>query len=113
VFRLQRCTSCERLIHPPALRCQHDGATPEWIALSGRATVESWTVNRHPFFRGFETPYVIAFVNPVEDKGVRVLTNLVGVAPDEVVADMPVRVIFERGGDNEEPVYFPLFTPEC
>jgi uncharacterized protein len=85
---------------------------PEWVALSGRGTVESWTVNQHPFFPGFPAPYVIAFVNPVEDKGVRVVTNLVDVDPDGIRADMPVRVVFERGGDEEEPVYFPLFRPE-
>lgn len=116
LFRLQRCPTCERLIHPPALRCQHDHSVPEWVTLSGRGTVESWTVNQHPFFPGFPTPYVIAFVNPVEDTGVRVLTNLVGVNPADVSAGMAVRVLFEQAEhDTDEPddvVYFPLFTPE-
>ena len=81
VWRLQRCPACERLIHPPALRCQYDHAVPEWVDMSGRGTVESWTVNHHPFYPGIPTPYVIAFVNPVEDRQVRVLTNLVDVDP--------------------------------
>ena len=28
-WRLQRCPACERLIHPPALRCQYDHAVPD------------------------------------------------------------------------------------
>lgn len=114
VFRLQRCPQCERMLHPPALRCQYDHATPEWVTLSGRGTVESWTVNRHAFYPGFTTPYVIAFVNPVEDQRVRVLTNLIDVNPDEVRVEMPVRVVFQPGDpdDSEDPVYLPLFTPE-
>jgi uncharacterized OB-fold protein len=100
------------LIHPPALRCQHDQEVPEWIVVSGRATVESWTVNHHPFFPGFPSPYIIAFVNPIEDQCVRILTNLIDVEPNALTAGMPVRVTFERGGDEDEPVFFPLFTPE-
>ncbi len=85
---------------------------PEWVALSGRGTVESWTVNHHPFFPGFPAPYVIAFVNPLEDRGVRVLTNLIDVEPSDIRADMPVQVTFERGDDEDDSVYFPLFRPE-
>ena len=82
--------------------------------MSGRGTVESWTVNHHPFFPGIPTPYVIAFVNPVEDPRARVLTNLIDVAPEDVVVGMPVRVTFERGDDGMEGdiVHLPLFAPE-
>ncbi|MED5810836.1 OB-fold domain-containing protein [Mycolicibacterium sp. 050232] len=114
-FRMQRCPGCERVVHPPALRCQYDHAAPEWITLSGKGIVESWTVNHHAFFPGLPAPYVIAFVNPVEDIRARVLTNLVGVAPDDVHAGMAVRVVFERADtdDSEQAVYLPMFTPEA
>lgn len=82
--------------------------------MSGRGTVESWTVNHHPFFPGIPTPYVIAFVNPVEDPRARVLTNLIDVDPDDVAVGMPVRVTFERCDDGaaEDTVHLPLFAPE-
>ncbi|ORV86185.1 Zn-ribbon domain-containing OB-fold protein [Mycolicibacterium iranicum] len=113
VWRLQRCPDCRRLIHPPALRCQFDHAAPEWEALSGRGTVESWTVNHHPFYPGMPTPYIIAFVNPVEDPRVRVLTNLVDVEPDQIHVGMLVRVTFAAGSDDiDDDVYLPLFTAE-
>jgi uncharacterized OB-fold protein len=111
-WRLQRCTDCERLVHPPALRCPHDHGVPEYVALSGRGLVETWTVNQHQFFPGFTPPYVIAFVTPVEDDRVRVLTNLVNVEPDDVTAGMPVRVTFQRYVDGEDEVFIPLFEPD-
>lgn len=113
-WRMQRCTDCDRLFHPPALRCPYDHGTPEYVALSGRGRVEAWTVNRHPFFPGFTPPYVIAFVNPVEDDRVRVLTDLVNVDPDDVSTGMPVRVVFERhtDGHDEDEVFIPLFEPD-
>lgn len=110
-WRLQRCSDCARLIHPPALRCPHDHGTPEYVELSGRGLVETWTVNRHQFFPGFAPPYVIAFVTPVEDDRVRVLTNLVNVEPDDVTAGMAVRVTFQRFVDDEDEVFIPLFEP--
>jgi uncharacterized protein len=110
VLRLQRCTLCERLVHPPALHCPHDHGVTEYVAVSGRGQVESWTVNHHPWFPGFDPPYIIAFVNPVEDSRVRLLTNLVNVDPDDVTMSMPVRVTFEPGGDDN--IYLPVFEPE-
>ena len=112
VLRMQRCTDCARLVHPPALRCPHDHGLPEYVALSGRGRVESWTVNEHPWFPGFTPPYVIAFVNPVEDTRVRVLTNLVNADPDDVTPAMPVRVTFERYIDGDDEMFIPLFEPE-
>lgn len=111
-WRLQRCVDCERLVHPPALRCQHDHGVLEYVALSGRGRVETWTVNEHPFFPGFSPPYLVAFVNPVEDSRVRVLTNLVNVGSVDVTAGLPVRVTFERHRDGDDEVFIPLFEPD-
>lgn len=112
VLRMQRCTDCLRLVHPPALRCPYDHGVPKYVALSGRGRVESWTVNEHPWFPGFTPPYVIAFVNPVEDARVRVLTNLVNTDPDSVIPAMPVRVVFERYVDGGDEMFIPLFEPD-
>lgn len=112
VLRMQRCASCLRLCHPPALRCPHDHAVMEYVELSGRGLVESWTVNHHQWFPGFAPPYLIAFVNPVEDERVRLLTNLINVDPEGVTPNMPVRATFERCVDVDDEVFIPLFEPE-
>lgn len=109
---MQRCVDCERLIHPPALRCPHDHGDVEYVTLSGRGRVETWTINEHPFFPGFTPPYIVAFVNPVEDERARVLTNLVDVGVGDVVPGLPVRVRFEHHHADGEDVFVPVFEPE-
>lgn len=109
VLRLQKCLSCERLIHPPTLRCPHDHGETEFVAVSGRGRVESWTVNMHPWVPGLTPPYIVALVTPIEDDRVRIVTNLINVDPADVTTSMPVRVVFEPG-DGE--IFVPVFEPE-
>lgn len=111
---MQRCARCQKLCQPPGLRCPRDHEIVEYVTLSGRARVESWTVNRHQFFPGFVPPYLIAFVNPIEDESARLLTNLVNVDPEDVTAGMPVRVVFDRrdADDGADEVFVPLFEPD-
>ncbi|WP_253849114.1 Zn-ribbon domain-containing OB-fold protein [Mycobacterium asiaticum] len=83
----------------------------EWVELSGRGRLESWTINRHQWFPAYEPPYVIAFVNPIEDTGARLLTNLVNSDPGELAVGMALRLVFERLIDGDDEVYVPLFEP--
>ncbi len=107
---MQRCVACERLVHPPALRCPHDHGELRYTALSGDGVVESWTVANHQFLPGFPPPYLIAFVTPVEDDRVRVLVNLVDVDPAEVSVGMPVVAVFDHRSADDDEVYVPQFT---
>ncbi|TMA99719.1 MAG: OB-fold domain-containing protein, partial [Deltaproteobacteria bacterium] len=67
----------------------------EWVRASGRGTVYSFTVTYQNQAAGFreELPYVLAIVEL--DEGVRMMTNVVGCAPDAVRIGMPVQVVFE------------------
>jgi len=50
-LRIYRCRSCQRYFHPPVgvcFRCHSRDVGPE--AVSGRATVATYTVNQHPWF---------------------------------------------------------------
>jgi uncharacterized OB-fold protein len=108
VLRFARCQSCQTWIQPPrpvCPTCWGDDVAPETV--SGRATVAGFTVNHHQWLPGFEPPYVIAIVQIEEDPDVRLTTNLVGVAPEEVAIGQSVRVVFEQ----HEDVWIPLFTP--
>jgi uncharacterized OB-fold protein len=53
------------------------------------------------------TPFVVAIVELAEQPGLRLTTNLVNCAVDQVKIGMPVRVLFE----NRDPVWIPLFEP--
>jgi uncharacterized OB-fold protein len=52
-----------------------------------------------------EVPYVIAVVQL--DEGVRILSNLVGIAPDPAALelDMPLEVVFEARGNMTLPLF--------
>ena len=76
--------------------------------MSGRGKVFSFvTYHRvyHPAFAK-EVPYVVALVELAE--GPRLLTNIVGIAPDKVACDMPVKVVFD---DFDGDISVPKFTP--
>jgi uncharacterized OB-fold protein len=74
--------------------------------VSGRGSVYTHSVNRHPWADGTE-PYVVAVVELDEQSELFVTTNIVGCAVDEVAIDMPVEVEFEQ----LEDAYIPLFHP--
>lgn len=82
-----------------------DSVSPQPV--SGTAVVETFTVNYRAWGSGMEVPYVIAIVVLDEQPGLRLTTNIVGIDPEAVAIDMPVRVIFEQ----DEDVWLPLFTP--
>jgi uncharacterized OB-fold protein len=60
---------------------------------SGRGTVHSFVVFHHPPVPPFTYPNVIVLVDLAE--GTRLVSRLVGVAPDDVAIGMPVQVDFE------------------
>jgi uncharacterized OB-fold protein len=76
-------------------------------AVSGRATVATFTINVQPWIPGFDPPYVVAMVEIEEQPSVRLTTNIVDCPPDDVVIGMSVVVRFEQ----YEDVWLPLFAP--
>jgi uncharacterized OB-fold protein len=105
---IQRCTSCGALRHPPRPMCpQCRSLAWETIESAGRGTVYSCVIPHHPPSPGFEGPYVVALVDL--DEGTRIVTNIVGVAPDAVTVGMRVQVHYEAF-DND--VVLPHFVPE-
>ena len=107
-LRFLRCQDCGWWLHPPSTRCPQclsKALAPE--ATSGRATVFTFTINHQPWMPGPELPFVVAIVELPEQAGLRLTTNIVGIAPDDVVIGMPVEVVFEHHDD----VWIPLFQP--
>jgi hypothetical protein len=113
-LRFWRCRDCGHYVHPPQPICPicHSKRL-EAEAVSGKATVATYTVNHQPWMPGPELPFVVAIVEIVEQPSVRLTTNIVGCAPDEVYVGMPVHVVFERHADPDGDVYLPLFEPDA
>ena len=66
-------------------------------------------VNHQPWMPGLEPPFVLAIVRCVEQDDLRVTTNIVNCAPDDVTFGMEVQVTFEAHVEDE--VWIPLFEP--
>lgn len=112
-LRFLRCQVCGEYVHPPqpiCPRCHSKELVPE--AVSGRATVATYTVNHHAWMPGPELPYVVAIVEIVEQPTLRLTTNIVGCRPDDVSVGMAVRVVFEHHADGDGEVWIPLFEPD-
>jgi uncharacterized protein len=109
-LRFWRCQDCHLYIHPPQPICPRD--LSKNMAVSGRATLATYSVNHQAWMPGPDLPYVVAIVEIVEQPSLRLTTNLVNCPPDDIVIGMPVRVTFERHADAAGDVYIPLFEPE-
>jgi len=93
---IQRCTGCRTLRHPPRPMCPRCNSL-EWDAIeaSGRGTVYSFVMPRHPPWPWFEgQTYIVALIELEE--GTRILSNLRDVDPAAVTIGMPVEAFFER-----------------
>lgn len=107
-FLVQRCAACGHRQHYPRSICTACGGTDlTYDEASGRGTITSFTTVRRAPHPAFTPPYVVALVRLEE--GPVLLTNIVGVAPDDVRCDMPVRLTWEDLPDGRK---LPLFTKD-
>lgn len=67
----------------------------------------SFTVNEQPFHPDAEPPYDIAIVVLDEQDDLRLVTNIVNCALDDIEIGMRVQVLFE----DHDDVFVPLFEP--
>lgn len=108
---IAHCDSCRRFVHPPQDGCPDCGSVLSYVAVSGAATLFSYTVAHQQFHPDVPTPFVIALVEIVEQPGLRLVTNIVDCDPEYLKCGMPLQVRFERHEHHGEPRYVPVFTP--
>lgn len=105
---VQHCAACSRWFHPPAPvcpRCSSLHVAPKVV--SGRGQVLSCTVNHQAWLPELNDPYVVAIIELDDQPGLRLLSNVVGLPPEQVHIGLPVQVVFEQ----HEDVWLPLFEP--
>ena len=80
----------------------------QWKATSGKGHLYSFTITHVPT-PGFEAkaPYVVGMIEL--DEGVRIISNMVNMTPDEVEIGMRVKVAWEKL--NDDITYF-AFEPD-
>ena len=99
-LRILRCAECGTFIHPPrpiCRACRSRNLAPQDV--TGRGTVHSYTVTHVPL-PGFEPPFAVVLVELEEQRGVRLVSNLVDVPLADIQVGMPVEVTFERISDE-------------
>lgn len=105
----QRCKTCGGYFHfPPQALCPHClSSENEWVPVSGKGTIYSFvTYHRawHPAYQD-KIPYNVSLVDLEE--GPRLVTNVIGIPPEEVKVGMPVEVVYE----DHENYTLPKFKP--
>lgn len=109
VLRITRCRPCGFWVHTHKEACPSCHSREVAAeAVSGKAALESWTINHQKWFQGLDEPFVVGLVTLVEQDGLNLTTNIVNCAFDLLAIGMPVRLIFQ----NIEDVWLPLFEPD-
>ncbi|OBI50795.1 Zn-ribbon domain-containing OB-fold protein [Mycobacterium sp. E787] len=105
-LRYQRCEACGLANFPPTEHCRQClSAELHWERGGGLGEVYSWTLVHRVVTPEFEPPYAPAIVTL--DEGYQMLTNLVGVNPEDLAIGLRVQVQFHAVGAD---VTLPYFT---
>jgi len=106
---LQKCQECGHYRYPPGETCPSCLSDKlEWVKISGRGSVYTWTVFHqayHPAYKD-DIPYAVVAVELEE--GPRMITNLVNCGTEDIKMGMPVEVVFD---DVTGEVSLPKFRP--
>ena len=108
---IQRCLECGATRHPPSPLCPRCHAPRyEWAPLPGTGTVYTFTIVRQSFLPALAdvVPYVVAAIELDDAGGARMVSNLVGIAAEQVSIGMRVEVVWE---DMSEHLAMPRFQP--
>jgi len=93
---MPRCKTCDQLFFYPRSECPRClGSDLEWVGVSGRGRLHSFTIVNQPANAAFrdDVPYVYAVVQLIE--GPRMISNLVEYDVESVSVDMPVEAVFD------------------
>jgi acetyl-CoA acetyltransferase/uncharacterized OB-fold protein len=113
VFRFSSCNACGALLHPPRPVCRYCRSTDIGTRdVPPTGVVVGATVNHQLWDPRFPPPYAIVTVAVDADPRVRVLSNLVDVAADEVRVGMRVTARFEPHDDAWVPLFVPSGEPD-
>lgn len=91
----QKCGQCGTWLHPPRPACPKCRSfEKEWVRSSGKGIVYSFVTYLEPPDPAFKAPFSVVLVELEE--GVRLISNMVNAAPEEITIGMPVEVVFDE-----------------
>lgn len=108
---IQQCADCGRFRHYPRPVCPACRSwNARWQKVSGRGQVWSFTVVREPINPAVtdQAPYNIVEIELAEQRGLRLISNLVDCPVEDIYIGMPVEVVFEQVSPE---ITLPRFKP--
>ena len=108
-LRFQRCTDCGAFRHPPSPLCPGcRSAQSRWDLAPDDAELFSYTVVHHATHPALKEvlPYNVAVVAFPSIGYVRIVSNVVDAAPDELQIGMPLLLTWQASsGDRKLPLF--------
>jgi hypothetical protein len=108
-LRFQCCASCGQARHPPSPVCPRcRSLESQWLKSAGAGSVYTYTVIHHASHDAVKAnlPYTVAVVTFDDVPGVRLVTNVSGVAPADVRVGMRVKLWWDEISPGQ-------FVPRC
>ena len=114
-LRIQQCSDCGLFRHLPMPMCpQCSSLNYDWTKVSGRGVVYSYVIVRHPVHPAIaekdQVPYNVCMIELEEQAGLRICSNVLNIAPEDIHIDMPVQATFIPAVD-EPNIALPVFLP--
>lgn len=104
---VQQCSACKTLRHPPRPMCANcQSLEVEWVPLSGAGSVYSYIVSHQAVHPALVDRVPFATVLVELDEGLRMVSNLVDLAPEDIAIGLRVRLAPLRLDDE---IALPLF----
>jgi uncharacterized protein len=107
---IQWCDACATPIFYPREVCPQclSADSLDWRQSKGTGTVYAYSVQHRPAnpTMADRVPYTVALVEL--DEGIRMMSNIIDCAPDDVAVGMPVTVAWEDLSDGRK---LPQFSP--
>jgi len=111
-LRFQCCIECTQWRHPPAPICPHCGSMKvKWKIAPTRAELFSYTVVHHassPLLCE-HVPYNIAIVSFPDLGDIRIVSNVLNIAPKDLQIGMPLKLVWQEQAPER---VVPLFMSE-
>jgi len=105
-LHFQCCDDCSAYTHPPALHCRRCGSPRRgWRPAPRQGVLFSFTVVHraaHPSVRD-DMPYNVVLVAFPDRGDVRLVTNVVGIAPEDLRIGMALEIFIDDTGGTSVP----------
>ena len=101
-----QCTACGFIYMPPRAVCPEDLEATKWLELSGKGTLESWTLCTYPVsYAETEVPCILAYVR-LEGTSSLFLHQLRRAEPDKLENGLGVKAVFSQSAVRHPLEYF-------